>query len=56
MENIIDNMTKQLSDLHLEIFEMLTDCRNLQYLIMINKAPHLEIIDKIDITNDIIEL
>lgn len=56
LKDMIENISKQLVSLHMEVFEMLTDCRNLQHQIFINKAPDLEIIDKVDITNDIIQL
>lgn len=43
MDNIIDSIEKQLSALHRESCEMLTDCRNLQRLIRESQSPQLSI-------------
>lgn len=58
MDNIIDSIEKQLSVLHRESCEMLTDCRNLQRLIRESQAPQLSIDTKTqpDITKDIIHV
>ena len=56
LEDMIEEVAKQLHNLHIELFEMLHEVRELQMLVLKNKAPHLEVIEKINIDNDVINL
>ena len=56
IEDMIDEVAKQLHNLHIELFEMLHEVRELQMLVLKNKAHHIEVIEKINIDNDIINL
>ena len=56
LEDMIEQIAEQLHHLHVELFEMLHDVRKLQMSVLKNKAPHLEVIEKINIDNDIINL
>ena len=56
IEDMIEEVAKQLHNLHIELFEMLHEVRELQKLVIKNKAPHIEVIEKINIDNDIINL
>lgn len=56
LEDMIEEVAKQLHNLHIELFEMLHEVRELQMLVLKNKAPHIEVIEKINIDNDIINL
>jgi hypothetical protein len=52
--DMLDNIAKQLISLHVEVYEMLEECRNLQQVLK-NTQPYLEKQDA-DITDDIIQL
>lgn len=56
LTDMIDEVAKQLHNLHIELFEMLHEVRELQMLVLKNKASHIEVIEKINIDNDIINL
>ena len=56
LEDMIEDVAKQLHNLHIDLFEMLHEVRELQMLVLKNKAPHIEVIEKINIDNDIINL
>jgi hypothetical protein len=56
IEDMIEEIAKQLHTLHIELFEMLHEVRELQMLVFKNKAPKIEVIKKVNIDNDIIDL
>jgi len=56
LEDMIEQIAEQLHHLHVELFDMLHDVRELQMSVLRNKAPHIEVIEKINIDNDIINL
>jgi hypothetical protein len=56
LEDMIEDVAKQLHHLHIDIFEMLHEVREFQMSVLKNKAPHLEVIEKVNIDNDIIDL
>lgn len=56
LEDMIEEVAKQLHNLHIELFEFLHDVRELQMVVLKNKAPHLEVIEKINIDDEIIIL
>ena len=56
IEDMIEEIAKQLHSLHIELFEMLHDVKKLQMLVFKNKAPHVQIIEKINIDDEIINL
>jgi hypothetical protein len=56
LEDMIEEVAKQLHNLHIELFEMLNEVRELQMLVLKNKAPHLEVIENEKVNIDIIDL
>jgi len=52
---MIEEVAKQLHNLHIELFDMLHDVRELQMSVLRNKAD-IEVFEKINIDNDIINL
>ena len=56
LDDMIEEVAKQLHNLHIELFDMLHEVRELQMLVLKNKSPHIEVIEKINIDNDIIHL
>ena len=56
LDDMIEEVAKQLHNLHIELFEMLHEVRELQMLVLQNKAPTIEVIEKVNIDNDIINL
>jgi hypothetical protein len=55
LEDMIEEVAKQLHNLHIELFDMLHDVRELQMSVLRNKAD-IEVFEKINIDNDIINL
>ena len=55
LEDMIEDVAKQLHNLHIELFDMLHDVRELQMSVLRNKAD-IEVFEKINIDNDIINL
>jgi len=56
IEDMIEEVAEQLHNLHIELFEMLHDVRELQMLVLKNKAPHLEVIENEKVNIDVIDL
>ena len=56
IEDMIEEVAEQLHNLHIELFEMLHEVRELQMLVLKNKAPHLEVIENEKVNIDIIDL
>ena len=56
LDDMIEEVAKQLHNLHIELFDMLHEVRELQMLVLKNKSPHIEVIEKIDIADEIINL
>jgi len=55
LEDMIEEVAKQFHNLHIELFEMLLEVRELQMSVLRNKAD-IEVFEKINIDNDIINL